>query len=141
MFHRFHIHIASVLSRCCICFIHILQVFYLDVAYVSHICYNNMFHLCLMYVASKCFMLQVFHRSTLSDGRMARALGVEARTRGRIGDRRIGAQRARAGSRIPPTQKRGGGQGKERGAAGGKVHVRGWGMLRSRPTGREEWRA
>jgi hypothetical protein len=49
-----------------------LQVFYLDVAYVSHIYCNNMFqifHLCQTYVASKCFMLQVLHEDMVSDGR------------------------------------------------------------------------
>ena len=30
----FHTYVASVLSGCCICFTHMLQVFYLDVAYV-----------------------------------------------------------------------------------------------------------
>jgi hypothetical protein len=66
----FHTHVASVLSGSCICFTHMLQVFNLDVAYVSHICCNSifqMFHLCLIYVASECFMLQVFHEGTASD--------------------------------------------------------------------------
>jgi hypothetical protein len=72
-------HVASVLSRCSIRFTHMLQVFYLDIAYVLHTCCKrfiwmlNMFHtyvvtvcfkcffLCPTYVASKCFMLQVFH--------------------------------------------------------------------------------
>ena len=74
----FHTHLASVLSGYCISFTHMLQVFYLDVAYVSHICCNimfQMFHLCPMYVTSKCFMLQVFHRGTVSDGRTAQAPG------------------------------------------------------------------
>ena len=56
--HMFHTHVASILSRCCIYFTHMLQVFYLDVAYVSHICCNSMFqmfHLCPTYVVSKCF--------------------------------------------------------------------------------------
>jgi hypothetical protein len=43
MLHMFHTHVASVLSGYCICFIHILQVFYLDVAYISLICCNSMF--------------------------------------------------------------------------------------------------
>ena len=34
MFHIFHTYVASVLSGCCICFTHMLQVFYLDVANV-----------------------------------------------------------------------------------------------------------
>jgi hypothetical protein len=38
-------HVASVLFGCCICFTHILQVFYLDVAYVSHICCDSMFQM------------------------------------------------------------------------------------------------
>jgi hypothetical protein len=76
MLHMFHTHITSVLSSCYICFTHMLQVFYLDVAYVLDICCNSMFqifHLCPTYVASKCFILQIFHRSTVSDGRMAQA--------------------------------------------------------------------
>jgi hypothetical protein len=76
MLYLFHTHVASVLSGCCICFIHMLHVFYLDVAYVSYICCNNMFqmfHPCLTYVASKYFMLQVFHGGTVSDGRTAQA--------------------------------------------------------------------
>ena len=32
----FHTHVASIFSGCCICFTHMLQVFYLDVAYVFH---------------------------------------------------------------------------------------------------------
>jgi hypothetical protein len=82
LFKMFHLSetyvVASVLFERCICFTHMLQllylnvafishmlqVFYLDVAFVSHICCNNMFqifHLCQKYVASKYFMLQVFH--------------------------------------------------------------------------------
>ena len=45
-------HVASVLSACYICFTHMLQLFYIDVAYVSHISCNSMFHLYQMYVAS-----------------------------------------------------------------------------------------
>jgi hypothetical protein len=74
MLHMFHTHVASVLSRYCICFTHMLQVFYLDVVYVSHICCNSifqMFCLCLTYVASKCFMLQVFDGSTMSMEKIA----------------------------------------------------------------------
>jgi hypothetical protein len=37
MFHLFFpMYVASVLSRCCICFTHMLQVFYLDAAYVHN---------------------------------------------------------------------------------------------------------
>jgi hypothetical protein len=43
MLHMFPTYVASVLSGCCICFTHILQVFYLDVAYVSHMCCNTIF--------------------------------------------------------------------------------------------------
>jgi hypothetical protein len=55
---------SSVLCRCCICFTHMLQVFYLNVKYVSHICCNNIFK-CFIYVrcmmhpsvlCCKCFM-------------------------------------------------------------------------------------
>jgi hypothetical protein len=62
-------------------FTHILQVFYLDIAYVSHICCNSTFqicHLCSTYVASNCFILQVFHGGTVSDGRTAQAPGMGA---------------------------------------------------------------
>jgi hypothetical protein len=63
--------------------LHMLQVFYLNVAYVSHICCSSMFQmydLCQTYVASKCFMLQVFHRGTVNDGRTARVLGDKGAT-------------------------------------------------------------
>jgi hypothetical protein len=56
----FHTHVASVLSRCCIYFTHMLQVFYLHVAYVSHM-FNSIFHmfyLCQTYVASKMFHVE-----------------------------------------------------------------------------------
>jgi hypothetical protein len=46
----FHTHIISVLSGCYIYFTHMLQVFYLNVAYVSHIC-------------CKCFYLDVAYVS------------------------------------------------------------------------------
>jgi hypothetical protein len=78
----FRTYVASVLSVCCICFTHMLHVFYLDVAYVSHICCNSIFqvfYLCSMYVASKCFMWQVFHRDTVSDRCTAWAPRDEAR--------------------------------------------------------------
>jgi hypothetical protein len=97
----FHTHVASVLSGCCICFTHMLQVFNLDVAYVSHICCNSifqMFHLCLIYVVSECFMLQVFHEGMASDVRMAQC-------------RRTGTQRA-GGRLLSPAHaegERGGG--------------------------------
>jgi hypothetical protein len=82
----FYLDIAYVLYICCKCFIwmlhmfhtHMLQVFYLDISYVSHICCNNMFqmlHLCSTYVASKCFMLHVFHRGMVSDGLMTKVPG------------------------------------------------------------------
>jgi hypothetical protein len=75
-------------SSCCICFTHMLQkyvannttlpvlccsrcfhvasckCFYLDVAYISHICHKSMFeifHLFHMYVVFKCFILHVFY--------------------------------------------------------------------------------
>ena len=37
-FQLFQIYVSRVLSRCCICFTLMLQVFHPDVAYVSHIC-------------------------------------------------------------------------------------------------------
>ena len=79
----FHTHLASVLSGCCICFTHMLQVFYLDVAHVSHICCNimfQMFHLCLTYVASKCFVHVASSVSggTVSDGHTTQVVGMGA---------------------------------------------------------------
>jgi hypothetical protein len=105
IFYSFHMYVAaSVLSGCCICFIHMLQVFILDVAYVSHTCYkcfiwmlhificcNNMFqmfHLWPTYVASKCFMLQVFTRARWVMG--ARP-GCQGMGHSRARDRRTGA--------------------------------------------------
>jgi hypothetical protein len=61
----------------CIYFIDMLQVFYLNVAYVLHTCCNimfQMFNLCQTYVASKCFMLQVFHEDMVNDWCTAWAL-------------------------------------------------------------------
>jgi hypothetical protein len=72
--------LLAFLSGCCTCFTHMLQeyvrnvsaisvlycklqMFYLDVAYVSHICctyMSQMFHLLQTYVAFKCFMLYVY---------------------------------------------------------------------------------
>jgi hypothetical protein len=49
-----YLDVAYVSHTCC-------KVFYSDVVYVSHISYNSMFHLCQTYVASMCFMLQMFH--------------------------------------------------------------------------------
>jgi hypothetical protein len=49
---------ATILSECCICFIHVLQVFYLDVAYVSYTCckcFIWMFYMFHTYVATVCF--------------------------------------------------------------------------------------
>jgi hypothetical protein len=54
MLQVFQMQVASVCSKCFICFqTYVAIVFYLDVAYVSHICCNSMFHnvsaiLCLM---------------------------------------------------------------------------------------------
>jgi hypothetical protein len=72
-------HVASVLSRCCICFHtdvakrliemflihfrHMLQVFYLDVTYVSHKCCTHLFKcfICFRFMLQQVFfMLQVF---------------------------------------------------------------------------------
>ena len=39
-----------------------------------------------MYVASKCFILQVFYGGTLSDGRTARALGRVVTSRGPVNE-------------------------------------------------------
>jgi hypothetical protein len=59
----FHTHVESVLSVCCTCFTHMLQ------QYVSNV--SSMFDVCCIQV----FMLQVFHRDTMSDGCIARAPG------------------------------------------------------------------
>jgi hypothetical protein len=54
----FHMYVASVYSKCFICFRCILQVFYLDVAYIAvaiHICCKHMFqifHLLQSYVVA-----------------------------------------------------------------------------------------
>ena len=74
MFHLFQAYVVvSVLSGCCICFTHMLQVFYLDIAYVSHICCNSMFHLCQTYVVAS------VSGGTVSDGCTAQAPGDGAR--------------------------------------------------------------
>jgi hypothetical protein len=78
MLHMFHTYVASVLSECCIYFTHMLRVFYLDVAYVSHICCNIMFQMFIcvrriLHLSVSC--VQVFHGDTVSDGRMTRASG------------------------------------------------------------------
>jgi hypothetical protein len=82
-----------------------------------------MFHLCPTYVASNCFMLQVFYGGTVSDGRMARAPGDMVRDKAR--DRPMGAYRARADSGVPPTwrERKEGVRGKEQGAARARVRV------------------
>jgi hypothetical protein len=72
MIHLFHTYVVpSALFGCCIYFTHMLQVFYLDIAYVLHTCCNimfQMFNLCQTYVASWCFILQVFHEDMVNDG-------------------------------------------------------------------------
>jgi hypothetical protein len=59
----FQRHVASVCSKCFICFRRTLQAFfYLDVAHVSHICCKSMFEMFQLfqsYVAISVFMLQV----------------------------------------------------------------------------------
>jgi hypothetical protein len=44
------------LCGCCISFTHMLQVFYLNIAYVSHICYNCIFKcfICVRYMLHSC---------------------------------------------------------------------------------------
>jgi hypothetical protein len=66
MLHMFHIDVTSVLSKCCICFTHMLQQYVLNISSVS-------------YVASKCFMLQVFYGGTVNDGHTAQVPGDGAR--------------------------------------------------------------
>jgi hypothetical protein len=105
VFHLFQTHVASVLIWMLHMFPHIccnnmlqmfqlfhscvsifmLQVFYLDVPYISQICCKcifQMFHLFQIYVAFKCFMLQMFRVSEVcseSHGGTARTLGEGAR--------------------------------------------------------------
>jgi hypothetical protein len=65
MFHLLFRHMLQVcLSRCCICFIHMLRVFFLDVAYVlqwfssiSNACFKRFIylHTCVASVVSRCF--------------------------------------------------------------------------------------
>ena len=60
------------LTGCCICFTHMLQVFYLDVAYVCNESVLSRCYVCLQWFSNvfrcfcKCFrrMLQVFHLSS-----------------------------------------------------------------------------
>jgi hypothetical protein len=69
-----YMYVASIYSKCFIYFRHMLQVFYLNVAYVAvdityvtvaiHVCCKRMFqifHLLHTYVVESSFMLQVFH--------------------------------------------------------------------------------
>jgi hypothetical protein len=71
----FHIYVASVLSGCCICFTHMLHVFYLDVAYVlpyvATICFK-----CFIYVRRKLHLS--VSRVPISDGHTAQVLGWDA---------------------------------------------------------------
>jgi hypothetical protein len=72
----FHTHVASVYSRCCICFTHMLQVFYLDVAYI----YMLQQHVSNVSSVADVCCIQVFHvasvhAGTVSDGRTARVSG------------------------------------------------------------------
>jgi hypothetical protein len=123
MLHMFHIHVACVLSGCCICFTHMLQQ------------YVQMFHLCQMYVASKCFMLQVFYVGIMSDGRMDREPMDGA---WRVGASRRGRSELGAGSRVSPTRRERAGSGEGAGQSDkGRVRVRGggeanWGRLHVR---------
>jgi hypothetical protein len=65
MLQVFQRYVARVYSKCLIYFRCMLQVFYLDVAYVAvaiHICWKrmlHMFHLFQLYMLQKYFMLQV----------------------------------------------------------------------------------
>ena len=114
-----------------------LQVFYLNATYVSHICCKCMFqifHLLQTYVAFKCFMLQVFRVLEVcseSPGGTAWALGEGAR---QVGGRQMGrttplgscGRDVLASSRLPGPAgaERGGGQ--REGVAGiARVCVRG----------------
>jgi hypothetical protein len=69
---------AHVLSTCCICFTNMLQVFYLDVAYVSYACCKCFYldvtyvsHILQQYVSSVSYVsdvccIQVFHVASVS---------------------------------------------------------------------------
>jgi hypothetical protein len=89
MLHIFHTYVTSILSECCICFTHMLQLYF------------QMFHLCPIYVASKCFMLQVFHGAGWMIGAQP---GCLRWGRGRAGGG-WGCSELGASSRVPPTQR------------------------------------
>ena len=67
----FHTDIASVLSECCICFIHMLQQYVSNVSCVSDICCIEVFHVARV------------SGGKVSVGRTARAPGIG---RGELGD-------------------------------------------------------
>jgi hypothetical protein len=123
--HMFHTNVASVLFRCCICFTHMLQVFYLDVAYV---------HTYVVTICFKCFIcvrcmlhyIQVFHVASVSQGHgewwahspNAGGRGVAELRTGGWGRSKLGA-----GSRVPPMRREEGARAKEWGAVGNMMHV------------------
>jgi hypothetical protein len=70
----FHTNVANVISGCCICFTHMLQVFYLKVAYMFHT-------LLQQYVSNVSFVsdvccIQVFHVASVSGGTVALLMGL-----------------------------------------------------------------
>jgi hypothetical protein len=143
--HMFHTYVVSVLSGCCICFTHMLQVFYLDIAYVfTHMLQQYISNVSFVsnYVASNYFVLQVFRRGTMSDGRTARTSRDGVRGAGG----RTGAQRAWGRLSDPAHVERDEGtMGKERSAAMGagcacEAGQGRWGQA-AWPSRREERRA
>jgi hypothetical protein len=74
MLHWLYTYVVSVCFKCFICFKRILQVFYLDVAYVAMLIHiyckriivkiSSVLNVC----CNKCFMLQVFHEQARQEG-------------------------------------------------------------------------
>jgi hypothetical protein len=65
MFHLFFRCMLQVcLSGCCICFTHMLQLFYLDVAYVLQL-FSSVFH--VSYVCFKCFICLLLYIRSIAD--------------------------------------------------------------------------
>jgi uncharacterized membrane protein YgcG len=71
MFHLFSRRMLQVcLSRCCICFTHLLQVFYLDIAYILQLffkCFQVFFQVFQTYVANASAVLDICCKSISSD--------------------------------------------------------------------------
>jgi len=107
-----YFHVASVLSRCCICFSNMLQVYVPNVSFASDLCCIQVFH-----VASvSCFrgMFRESRGTTWAQGEGARR--AEGRQIGAHGASRVlRTERARPhpDSRVPPARREEGVRGKE----------------------------